>query len=714
MMPTIYLCILLAPLLSGLLVGLLGWAIRPRIVEAISILSIALSCFLSFSVLIDLLNGAQSYNATLYTWLAVGGIELNIGLLIDSLSATMMCIVTFISLMVHIYTIGYMKGDLGYRRFFSYISLFTFAMLTLVMSNNCIQLFFGWEAVGLVSYLLIGFWFKRSSATTAGLKAFLINRVGDIGFFLGIALIFSYCGALDYASIFTTIPALQHVVVTFFPGHPMSLLTVICVLLFIGAMGKSAQFPLHVWLPDSMEGPTPISALIHAATMVTAGIFMVARFSPLFELSDTALNLLLIIGAITALFMGLLGIIQNDIKRVIAYSTLSQLGYMVAGLGASAYCASLFHLMTHAFFKALLFLAAGSVIIGLHHEQDIRYMGGLRRFMPITGWTALIASLSLVGTPFFSGFYSKDAIIEAVHRSALPAAPLAYGALLIGVLITAVYTFRMYFLVFHGDRRGKSDAGLLTTVYDGSNQGVPGAKSTVSIQAHEHVEHGMTQSGSTGNACAAVFDVDCAGAPSSVKESPWVITLPLVLLAIPSFLIGAMTVEPVLFGKFLNQVLTTSASHEGIAGLTRLFQPPYTWLKMGIHAFMSLPFWMALLGFLLSWCCYLKWPFIPNMLRAQMGIPYRFMDKKYYLDDFYIKLLAPLGRWLGMIFWKLGDVLLIDGLLVNGTAKLTQMMCMRIRRIQTGYLYHYAFAMVLGFIVLLSWWLVGVLSILIS
>jgi NADH-quinone oxidoreductase subunit L len=452
-MKSIYLLIALAPLLGALIAGLFGWAIGRRAAHVVTIAGVALSFLLSAYVLMDLQNGGQPFNGTVYTWLTAAGIDFNVGFLVDNLTAMMMCVVTFVSLMVHIYTIGYMHDDPGYQRFFSYISLFTFAMLMLVMSNNFVQLFFGWEAVGLVSYLLIGFWFKRPTATFANMKAFLINRVGDFGFLLGIGLVLAHFGSLDYVEVFGKAGSLKDATITLIPGHEWSLLTVTCVLLFVGAMGKSAQFPLHVWLPDSMEGPTPISALIHAATMVTAGIFMVARMSPLFELSDAALNFILIIGSITALFMGLLGIIQNDIKRVVAYSTLSQLGYMTVALGASAYQVGVFHLMTHAFFKALLFLAAGSVIMGMHHDQDIRNMGGLRRYMPITWITSLLGSLALIGTPFFSGFYSKDSIIEAVHFSTLPAAGFAYFAVLAGVFITAFYSFRMYFLVFHGEER---------------------------------------------------------------------------------------------------------------------------------------------------------------------------------------------------------------------------------------------------------------------
>ncbi len=408
-MKTLYLLVPLAPLAGAILAGLAGRAIGRAGAHSVTILGVLVSFLASCWIFADVLQG-NTFNGSVYTWLTSGGVRLEIGFLIDRLTALMMVVVTFVSLMVHIYTIGYMAEDPGYQRFFSYISLFTFSMLMLVMANNFLQLFFGWEAVGLVSYLLIGFWYTRPTAIHANLKAFLVNRVGDFGFILGIGLVLAYFGSLDYARVFGQAPSL---------ASPM---TLICLCLFVGAMGKSAQFPLHVWLPDSMEGPTPISALIHAATMVTAGIFMVARMAPLYELSPTARSVVLVIGGITALSMGLVALTQYDIKRVVAYSTLSQLGYMTVALGASAYSAAIFHLMTHAFFKAVLFLGAGSVIIALHHEQDMRRMGGLKKYMPVTYWTVLLGAISSAGIPPFAGFFSKDAIIEAAHLSTTPGA----------------------------------------------------------------------------------------------------------------------------------------------------------------------------------------------------------------------------------------------------------------------------------------------------
>lgn len=675
-MQSIYLLIPLAPLFGALITGLFGWAICRRAAHMVTISGVGIAFILSAYVMHGLLNGATPFNGTVYTWLTVAGIDFNVGFLIDRLTAMMMCVVTFVSLMVHIYTIGYMKEDPGYARFFSYISLFTFSMLMLVMSNNFVQLFFGWEAVGLVSYLLIGFWFKRPTAIFANLKAFLINRVGDFGFLLGIGLVLAHFGSLDYADVFTTAPSLQDATITLIPGHSWSLMSVTCILLFIGAMGKSAQFPLHVWLPDSMEGPTPISALIHAATMVTAGIFMVARMSPLFEMSDTALNFILVIGSITALFMGFLGIIQNDIKRVVAYSTLSQLGYMTVALGASAYQAGVFHLMTHAFFKALLFLAAGSVIMGMHHDQDIRNMGGLRKYMPITWITSLIGSMALIGTPFLSGFYSKDSIIEAVHFSHLPAADFAYFAVVAGVFVTAFYSFRMYFLVFHGEERfGKA-----------SHHGDHADEEP----ADDH-HHGLAPG-------------------EKPHETSWVITLPLILLAIPSLLIGAIEVETMLFGDFFSNAISISSQHSAMEELGREFHHMGGVTGMGLHAFTTLPFWLALAGVVLSWIFYIKRPDIPAAIRKVFNPIYVLMENKYYMDHLYINGFAAAGRALGVLFWKIGDTILIDGLMVNGSAKVVAWASSLIRRAQTGYLYHYAFAMIVGAIILLSWWLGGILQ----
>ncbi|SPJ17571.1 fragment of NADH-ubiquinone oxidoreductase chain L [Burkholderiales bacterium] len=582
--------------------------------------------------------------------------HLELGFLIDSLTATMMLVVSFVSLMVHIYTIGYMTDDPGYQRFFSYISLFTFSMLMLVMSNNFLQLFFGWEAVGLVSYLLIGFWFERPTAIYASLKAFVVNRVGDMGFLLGIALIYSYCGTLDYAAVFAKASVLSGAIL---PASEWSVLTVICICLFIGAMGKSAQFPLHVWLPDSMEGPTPISALIHAATMVTAGIFMVARTSPLFELSDVALSFVMVIGAITALFMGLLGIVQNDIKRVIAYSTLSQLGYMTVALGASAYSVAIFHLVTHAFFKALLFLAAGSVIIGLHHDQDIRRMGGLWRYMPITWITFLIGALALIGMPGFAGFYSKDSIIEAVAQSHLPGSGFAQFAVTAGVFVTALYTFRMFFLVFHGKERFGAAHGHSPDGHE-----------------HEHLEPG-----------------------EKPHESPAVVWVPLVLLAIPSVIIGAIGVGALVGGDFFSgSILVDAQVHPAMEELAREFPGA---LAMAVDGLTRVPFWLAAAGAGLAWFLYLKQPGLPEVLRARAPVLYRLLDHKYYLDRINEVVFAGGARWIGTGFWKEGDVALIDGVMVNGTAHMVARLARLIRRAQSGFIYHYAFVMLVGVAVML-------------
>ncbi len=569
-MQTLYLIVPLAPLLGAALAGLLGWAIGRTLSHIVTIAGVAVSLVASWIIFQDVLAG-HTFNGSVYTWMTSGELRFEVGFLIDPLSALMMLVVSFVSLMVHVYTIGYMHDDPGYQRFFSYISLFTFSMLMLVMSNNFLQLFFGWEAVGLMSYLLIGFWYTRETAIYANLKAFLVNRVGDFGFILGIGLVLAYFGSLDYATVFAKAPDLAHQTIMLIPGKPWMLMAVIGILLFIGAMGKSAQFPLHVWLPDSMEGPTPISALIHAATMVTAGIFMVARMSPLYELSDTALSFVMVIGAITALFMGFLGVVQNDIKRVIAYSTLSQLGYMTVALGASAYSVAIFHLMTHAFFKALLFLAAGSVIIALHHNQDIRYMGGLRKYMPITWITSLIGSLALIGTPFLSGFYSKDSIIEAVKFSHLPGSGFAYFAVTLGVFVTAFYSFRMYFLVFHGKER----------FHQGHAHGIE-------PDPHHAGHHGATP-----------------------HETPWVVTGPLLALALPSLVIGYMTIDPLLFGDYFGNAIYVADQHPAMHELNHHFHGAVT---MALHAVTTLPFWLAAAGVGLSWFFYLKRPDIPAML----------------------------------------------------------------------------------------------------
>ncbi|AKZ26034.1 NADH-quinone oxidoreductase subunit L [Ralstonia pseudosolanacearum] len=673
--PNLLLAVPLAPLAGAAIAGLFGTKffgekIGRAASHSVTILGVAIAFILSALVLFDVMGGA-GYNGTVYGWMAVGSLKMEVGFLIDSLTAMMMCVVTFVSLMVHIYTIGYMQEDPGYNRFFAYISLFTFSMLMLVMSNNFLQLFFGWEAVGLVSYLLIGFWFKRPTAIYANMKAFLVNRVGDFGFVLGIGLLLAYAGSLSYADVFA---AREKLAVIGFPGTDWQMLTVACICLFIGAMGKSAQFPLHVWLPDSMEGPTPISALIHAATMVTAGIFMVARMSPLFELSDTALSVVLVIGAITALFMGFLGIIQTDIKRVVAYSTLSQLGYMTVALGASAYQVAVFHLMTHAFFKALLFLGAGSVIIGMHHDQDMRNMGGLRKYMPITWLTSLVGSLALIGTPFFSGFYSKDSIIEAVRESHLPGAGFAYWAVLAGVFVTAFYSFRMYFLVFHGEERfGKEDSH-----HEGNH---------VDEEETADHHHGLAPG-------------------QKPHESPWVVTVPLVLLAIPSVVVGAMAIQPMLFGEFFKHgvvftdVIFNAEHHEAMKVLAEDF---HGWVGMALHGFTSAPFILLVSGVVLSWFFYLKRPDIPAAIAKRFSGLHTLLDNKYYMDKINEIVFANGAVKFGRGLWKGGDQGVIDGVVVNGSARLVGWFASVVRLLQSGYIYDYAFAMIVGTVLLLTY-----------
>ncbi len=661
-MQNLYLLVPLAPLLGAILAGLFGKALGRKWTHRLTIALVAVSFFASVAIFRDVLAGHQ-FNGTVYKWMTTGDTSFEVGLLIDRLTVLMMLVVTFVSLMVHIYTIGYMSEDAGYQRFFSYISLFTFSMLMLVMANNFMQLFFGWEAVGLVSYLLIGFWYTRPTAIYANLKAFLVNRVGDFGFLLGIGLVLMVFGTLDYAAVFANAHRYVNDMAPI-PGVSWNLITAICILLFIGAMGKSAQFPLHVWLPDSMEGPTPISALIHAATMVTAGIFMVARMSPLFELSDTALSFVMIIGAITALFMGFLGIIQNDIKRVVAYSTLSQLGYMTVALGASAYSVAIFHLMTHAFFKALLFLAAGSVIIALHHDQDIRNMGGLRKYMPITWITSLIGSLALIGTPFLSGFYSKDSIIEAVGNSHLAGSGFAYFAVLAGVFVTAFYSFRMYFLVFHGKERfGKAHH------HDAHD-----------AHANHEEHHGLAHG-------------------QKPHETAWVVVLPLILLAIPSVFIGFLTIEPLVYGDYFLDAIYIGPEHQALADMREEFHGAFA---MAVHSLISLPFILALAGVLLAWFFYLKRPYIPATIKERFSGIYTLLDNKYYFDRFNDWFFAGGARGASRFLWKFGDVNLIDGVLVNGTARLVGRFAGLLRNMQTGYVYHYAFAMITGVFVLLT------------
>jgi len=642
----LYLLVPLAPLVGALIAGLLGRVIGTIWSHRITIGMMFVCLAASIAIFIDVSKG-NIYNGSIYTWMTTGATHFEIGFLIDKLSATMMVVVSFVSLMVHIYTIGYMKGDPGYQRFFSYISLFTFSMLMLVMSNNFLQLFFGWEAVGLVSYLLIGFWYTRPTAIYANLKAFLVNRVGDFGFLLGIGLVLMYFGSLDYATVFTQAPQIASQTIEIIPGSPWMLMSAICILLFIGAMGKSAQFPLHVWLPDSMEGPTPISALIHAATMVTAGIFMVARMSPLFELSDTALTVMLVVGSITTLFMALVAIVQNDIKRVVAYSTLSQLGYMTVALGVSAYSVAIFHLMTHAFFKAVLFLGAGSVIIAMHHEQDMRKMGGLKKYMPVTFWTMFIAALANAGAPGLSGFFSKDSIIEAVHFADIPGANFAYICVLITVFVTAFYTFRMLFMTFFGNPR-------------------------MDQHTKEHLH-----------------------------ESPWVVTLPLIILVIPA--IGAgWFIESMLFGNYFGDSIQIASQHEAVAKMEAQFHG--VWGMMS-HAFTTLPFWFLLGGIFTAWYFYMVKTDMPKRISQIFGPIYTLLDRKYYIDEFYSWCFASGARALGRGFWKFGDVKIIDGFFVNGAARVVVWFATLIRQFQSGYIYHYAFTMIVGVFVLLSLWL---------
>ena len=673
-MENLYLLVPLAPLVGAIIAGLFGKLLGRTWTHRITILLVAMSFVASLLIFQDVMAG-HTFNGTVYQWITSGDTRFEVGFLIDRLTVMMMLVVTFVSLMVHIYTIGYMVDDAGYQRFFSYISLFTFSMLMLVMANNFLQLFFGWEAVGLVSYLLIGFWYTRPTAIYANLKAFLVNRVGDFGFLLGIGLVLMVFGTLDYASVFASSHLYANDIAPI-PGVSWNVISAICILLFIGAMGKSAQFPLHVWLPDSMEGPTPISALIHAATMVTAGIFMVARMSPLFELSDTALSFVMVIGAITALFMGFLGIIQNDIKRVVAYSTLSQLGYMTVALGASAYSVAIFHLMTHAFFKALLFLAAGSVIIAMHHIQDIRQMGGLRKYMPITWFTFLIGSLALIGTPFLSGFYSKDSIIEAVALSHLPGSGFAYFAVVAGVFVTAFYSFRLYFLVFHGEEHfGKAHSVAH------SSQNVPQDDHHADIHVAHDDHHGLAPG-------------------QKPHETSWVVWMPLVLLAIPSVIIGYLTVEPMLFGDYFKGAIFIN--HELHPSMEELRHEFHSAWAMTMHGLSSLPFWLALAGVVMAWVFYLKIPSIPEAIKQKFGFIYTVLDNKYYFDRFNDWFFASGARKGSRFLWKFGDIKLIDGLMVNGTARLVGMFSNVLRRIQTGYIYHYAFSMIIGVFLLLT------------
>ena len=675
-MKSLYLIIPFAPLVGSILAGIFGKQLG-RLPSAIVTILGVLIAFIGSVIVFNDVRAGNVFNGSVYTWGQIGDLKLEVGFLIDNLTTMMMCVVTFVSLMVHIYTMGYMKDDPGYQRFFSYISLFTFSMLMLVMSNNFLQLFFGWEAVGLVSYLLIGFWYTRPSAIFANMKAFLVNRVGDFGFVLGIGLIYAFAGSLDYAEVFAKREELAQML---FPGTNWMLITTICICLFIGAMGKSAQVPLHVWLPDSMEGPTPISALIHAATMVTAGIFMVSRMSPLYELSDTALSFVLIIGSITALFMGFLGIIQNDIKRVVAYSTLSQLGYMTVALGVSAYSVAVFHLMTHAFFKALLFLGAGSVIIGMHHDQDMRNMGGLRKYMPITWITSLIGSLALIDTPFFSGFYSKDSIIEAAAESHLFGSGFAHFAVLAGVFITAFYSFRMYFMVFHGKERW-----MQASAHHAHDAHAAHADAAHGDGHDDHADHDEHHHG--------------LGPNDKPHESPWVVTLPLILLAIPSVIIGFLTIEPMLFGDFFKGVITIDhEAHPAMEELAKVFEEHGGAVGMAVHALTSAPFWLALAGVVLAYFFYMVKPSIPAAIKAKTPIINNILENKYYFDKFNETVIAGGARKIGEFLWKVSDSKLIDGLIVNGAAKVVNVFAQAMSLFQSGLIYQYAFAMVIGVI----------------
>ena len=675
-MQKLYLVVPLAPLVGAIVAGLFGWLVGRRGAHIVTILGMVVCTVVSAIVFKDVLDG-NIYNGPVYTWLSSGNVNFEIGFLVDRLSATMMLVVSFVSLMVHIYTIGYMADDPGYQRFFSYISLFTFSMLMLVMSNNFVQLFFGWEAVGLVSYLLIGFWYTRPSAIYANLKAFLVNRVGDFGFLLGIALILTYFGTLDYTAVFANARTLAGNVIEIVPGHEWSLMTVICILLFIGAMGKSAQFPLHVWLPDSMEGPTPISALIHAATMVTAGIFMVSRMSPLFELSETALSVVIVIGAITTLFMALIAIVQNDIKRVVAYSTLSQLGYMTVALGASAYAAGMFHLGTHAFFKALLFLGAGSVIIALHHEQDMRRMGGLRKYMPVTYWTMMLAAISSAGIPGFAGFFSKDSIIEATHLSTIPGAGFAYFCVLTTVFITGFYTFRLMFMTFHGPERFREPP-----VADKGGE-------------HGHGEHAATEHRESEH---AAHEDAHTGHGHDPHESPFVVTFPLVVLAIPSVASG-WVIGPVLYGGYFGNAIVVAPEHDVLGEMAREF---HGLEGMMMHALTSMPFFLAIAGIATAALFYLMRPDLPATIKRHFGLIYTILDRKYGFDELYSFLFAGGARAVGTGLWKGGDVGIIDGVFVNGSARVISWVASVMRYFQSGYIYHYAFTMIIGILVLLT------------
>lgn len=648
----ITLAAVLFPLLGSAIAGIFGKQIGTKGAAWSTISGISISLVLSaYLFKLYMFNKAPIVNETLYTWGFTGAHTFNVGFLIDQLTVIMMLTVTTISLLVHIYSIGYMQGDPGFQRFFSYMSLFTFFMLVLVAGNNFLVLFFGWEGVGLVSYLLIGFWFKKDSATQGGLKAFLVNRVGDFGFILGIAAVFDYFGSIDYATVFAIAPSLSNATISLWPGVQWSLMSVVCIFLFIGAMGKSAQIPLHIWLPESMEGPTPISALIHAATMVTAGIYMVARMSPLYELSTTALGVVLVFGAAGAFFLGLLALVENDIKRVVAYSTMSQLGYMMAANGASAYSAGIFHLVTHAFFKALLFLCAGSVILALHHEQDMRKMGHLAKYLPITYATFLIGALSLSAIPPFSGFYSKDAIIEAVQRAtAIPGAHFAFICLLLSVFVTAFYIFRALFMTFHGKSRGHHD--------------------------------------------------------EEIKEPRWVILIPLMILAVPSIALGIYLVKPMLYASvpLLSKAIYVAPERDVLAQMAHDYHGPF----MSIwHAFLSLPFWLAIAGIFCAWLFYIRLPELPGKVQERFRIIYKILVDRYGLDAITNLVFVRGSQKLSGELYRVADMKIIDHSIVNGSGRGIAWLAKFMRHAQSGYLYHYAFAMILGLFGLLVWMLLG-------
>ncbi|HXS26099.1 MAG TPA: NADH-quinone oxidoreductase subunit L [Steroidobacteraceae bacterium] len=686
MNPHLLLAIALLPLAAGLVAGLFCRVIPRALAHTITIAGVAASCALSAYVLDQMLSAhVKAYDGTVYMWAVSDGVRIQVGFLVDRLTALMMTVVTFVSLCVHVYTIGYMHDDPGYNRFFAYISLFTFSMLMLVMANNFMQLFFGWEAVGTVSYLLIGFWYTRPSAIFASLKAFIVNRIGDFGFILGIAAVYHFTGSLDYRDAFAAAPHVAGETLQLTATHAVPALTLICVCLFVGAMGKSAQVPLHVWLPDSMEGPTPISALIHAATMVTAGIFMVARMSPLYEYSETALSVVMVIGATTAFFMGLLGVVNNDIKRVIAYSTLSQLGYMTVALGASAYAGAIFHLMTHAFFKALLFLAAGSVIIGMHHEQDMRKMGGLGKYMPWTAVTCWIGGLALIGTPFFSGFYSKDAIIEAIEHSTRWGHQYAFWCVLGGVYVTALYTLRMLFLTFHGKERFR----------ESETRAIP-AVQTTSFE-HETEVHLEAQAGHP-------EEHHHRAEGHAPHESPWVVVAPLVALAIPSVVIGALTVDPILFGGYFGSSIFVLPTHNVIAEIGREVPQPF-WLHFAVEALSQPTFWVALAGVVTAWAFFLWRPSWADAAARVLAPLRTLLVNKFYFDWINENIIAAASRRFAAGLWRGGDQGVIDGALVNGTAETIGRFGGVVRLVQSGFLYSYAFWMIIGLAVLIGWFL---------